>query len=139
EGDGISIWKVSSETVKRVPELYEIFGDGILGEWLPAFFFEYEFATVRLWQWIALLALAPLAWLVAWLVGSLALRILERAWRSGGRRVSRRIAGPLQLALGITIYTTATRFLGLSLAARGVVGAVDTTILIVAFTWVASR
>src|SRR5262249_32942247 len=63
----------------------------------------------------------------------------ERTWRAGGRRVSRSIAGPLRLALTVTAFTSVSRFLGLSLMARGVLGAIETTLLIIAFTWVASR
>jgi MscS family membrane protein len=137
--DGVQIWKISADTVKRIPELYRFYGDGLLGEYLPAFFFEYEFASVRLWQWIALVALVPLAYLLAWVVSALGLRLLERTWRAGGRRVSRSVAGPLKLALAVTVFTSVSRLLGLSLLARGVLGAIETTLLIIAFTWVASR
>jgi MscS family membrane protein len=137
--DGVQIWKISADTVKKIPELYRVYGDGLLGEYLPAFFFEYEFASVRLWQWIALVALVPLAYLLAWVVSALGLRLLERTWRAGGRRVSRSVAGPLKLALAVSVFTSVSRFLGLSLLARGVVGAIETTLLIIAFTWVASR
>jgi MscS family membrane protein len=139
EPDGVSVWKISSDTVKKIPDLYRRFGDGLLGEYLPAFFFEYEFLTVALWQWIALAVLVPLSYLLAWLATWLALRLLARAWTAGGRRVSRRIAGPLQLALAATLFTAGSRFLGLSLVARGVLGALETTLLIVAFAWVVSR
>jgi MscS family membrane protein len=137
--DGVPIWKISADTVKKIPELYRFYGDGLLGEYLPAFFFEYEFASVRLWQWIALVGLVPLAYLLGWVVGGLGLRLLERTWRAGGRRVSRSVAGPLKLALTVTAFTSVSRFLGLSLLARGVLGAIETTLLIIAFTWVASR
>lgn len=137
--DGVQIWKISADTVKKIPELYQFYGDGLLGEYLPSFFFEYEFASVRLWQWIAVVVLVPLAYLLAWGVTVLGLRLLERTWRAGGRRVSRSIAGPLRLALTVTAFTSVSRFLGLSLMARGVLGAIETTLLIIAFTWVASR
>ncbi len=34
-GDGVSIWKISSATVARVPALYDEFGYGPLEGWLP--------------------------------------------------------------------------------------------------------
>ncbi|MEE8508847.1 MAG: hypothetical protein V3T07_07270, partial [Myxococcota bacterium] len=54
-GDGVSIWKISSDTVARIPALYDEFGYGPLEAWLPAWMLEANLFEIAFWQWLGLM------------------------------------------------------------------------------------
>jgi MscS family membrane protein len=56
-GDGVSIWKISAKTVRHIPQLYEEYGYGELGEKLYHRMPEFTFLTLQSWQWVILLML----------------------------------------------------------------------------------
>ena len=56
-GDGVYIWKFSTATVREIPQLYEEYGYGKLGEKLYRSLPEYRFLTLQSWQWVILLML----------------------------------------------------------------------------------
>jgi MscS family membrane protein len=56
-GDGVYIWKLSSATVRDIPELYEEYGYGKLGEKLYLSLPKFKFLTLQLWQWVILFIL----------------------------------------------------------------------------------
>jgi MscS family membrane protein len=64
-GDGVSIWKFSNKTIAQVPEMYAIFGHEFLDEILPPWFFEIRFFEIYLGEWVAVLAIGLIAYLVA--------------------------------------------------------------------------
>lgn len=49
------VWVVSSGTVAAINKLYQKYGPGWAGDYLPPFVFNVQFAKVQLWQWIGLL------------------------------------------------------------------------------------
>ncbi len=53
--DGIYIWKFSTATVRDIPQLYEEYGYGELGEKLYRSLPEFSFLTLQSWQWVILL------------------------------------------------------------------------------------
>jgi len=56
-GDGVYIWKFSSATVREIPKLYREYGYGELGEKLYLSLPEFEFLTLKSWQWVLALIL----------------------------------------------------------------------------------
>ena len=56
-GDGVYIWKFSSVTVRDIPQLYQKYGYGELGEKLHRSLPEFEFLTLKSWQWVMLFGL----------------------------------------------------------------------------------
>lgn len=56
-GDGVYIWKFASATVRDIPQLYEEFGYGELGEKLYRSLPEFTFLTLQSWQWVLTLIL----------------------------------------------------------------------------------
>src|SRR5215475_8716185 len=67
------IWLISAATLARVPELYDQVQARQVASRLPAFLVRNQLGGMPLWQWAALLAGAPLAAGLGWLV----LTILE--------------------------------------------------------------
>ncbi|MCZ6712428.1 MAG: hypothetical protein O7B29_00645, partial [Deltaproteobacteria bacterium] len=56
-GDGVSIWKISSATVARIPALYDEFSYGPLEGWLPTWMLKANLFEIALWQWLGLMVL----------------------------------------------------------------------------------
>ena len=123
-GDGVSIWKISSATVARIPALYDEFGYGPLEEWLPAWMLEANLFAIALWQWLGLMALVVLAFLISWLAanGVLALGrpLVARSQTDFDDRLLAAVLGPLRLVIGILVFHLGTLPLALAVPARRV-------------------
>ena len=62
------IWLISSETLAKLPELYEQVEARQVESKLPAFLVKHQFGGMPLWQWAALLLALPIAAGLGWLV-----------------------------------------------------------------------
>ncbi len=136
-------WRFSPSTVRRIPQLHDEFGFGILGELMPARFLQTRFLELRLWQWIGLLVLMLAAWLLSWVVARLAyglLRPLTGLTRSElDDKFLERAMGPLRLAAGLGLFTLGAVFLRLSEPARDFLHGAQRGVLIVALAWLFMR
>jgi len=141
--DGVRIWKVSAKTVDRIPTLFDEFGYGRLGTILPGFFFSVHFLEVQLWQWLGLLALILVSYLVALLTAGLAGKILAAVVRRTGTAVDDRAVvlagGPLRLLIAVLVFSAGKLPLGLALPVRQTLSAAESALLIVAFAWLTLR
>jgi MscS family membrane protein len=137
--EGAPIWKISSASVGRIPELYEEFGYGALGELLPPSFFEVQVLEVQLWQWIALLVIATLAYLLSWLAAGLFVRLVrplvERSDSDFDDRVLQALLGPARLVLFVFLFTVSSRALGLAVPVQRVLTGLEKAAAAVAVTW----
>jgi MscS family membrane protein len=64
-GDGVSIWKFSNRTIAQVPEMYAIFGRGFVDQLLPAWFFQIRAFEIYLGEWLGVIAIGLLGYLLA--------------------------------------------------------------------------
>lgn len=142
-GAGISVWKISSDTVARIPGLYDEFGYGVLEEWLPAWMLESNVFAIALWQWLGLMVLIVLAFLVSWLVANAVLvlgrPIVARSQTDFDDRLLAAVLGPLRLVIGILVFHLGTLPLGLAVPARRVLTGMMTALTFLAFTWLVFR
>jgi MscS family membrane protein len=65
---GELVWKFSPALVARIPELYEEFGFGWLGDHVPAWMHRTGYLGMEAWQALAFLILLPGGWFVSYLV-----------------------------------------------------------------------
>ncbi len=138
------LWRVSSRTVARIPELWEEYGYGRLGQVLPAPFFDLRWLGLAPWQWLGLGLLLLAAHVVSWLV---VVQLLLRALRAVVARtrtelddlVIHRSAAPSRLALFAILGVAGSPLLGLSVRAQGVLLEVAKALFIVALAWFAFR
>jgi MscS family membrane protein len=141
--DGALIWKFSPTTVAKIPTLYAEFGYGPLGEWLPEPLFEITFLNVELWQWIALALLTVIALIASWLIAALIERMVRPLvirWRNGLEdKVDQLIAGPVHLAIAVTIFYLGSLLLGLALPVQAFFHGAAKALAIAALTWLALR
>ena len=73
------IWLFSSETLGKIPELYDQIQARRVETRLPAWMVRHELAGMPLWQWLALLLLIPVAAAVGWV--ALVLIEIPLLWR----------------------------------------------------------
>ncbi len=138
-GDGTRIWKVSATTVAELPRLYEEFGHGLLEQYLPQAFFEVSLLDVDLWQWLAVLGLVFLAWLLSWLLATGLLKVMgtltSRTHTSLDDRLIHLIRNPVRIIVAVLIFHMGTLPLGLALSARERLVGGEKTLLVIAVTW----
>jgi MscS family membrane protein len=136
------IWLVSSDTLAKVPELYDQVEARQVEHKLPSVLVKHQFAGVPLWQWLALLLALPVAAAISWLVLVL-LEIPLRWWARwrGHTDIAnwRSVSGPAWLLAGTLVHEFFVRYLGIALLPRHYYFQVASISLIVGFAWIAWR
>lgn len=141
--DGQTGWVVSAATVSEIPALYDEFGFGVLGEWLPSFFFDVSVLELELWQWIGLLILVPFAYVLGMLSSAaimrIARRLVGRTETALDDLVLQAISAPLTLTLGIALFWGGSLLLRLSVFAQQRLALIAQGLIVVTLTWLAVR
>jgi MscS family membrane protein len=136
------IWLISSETLAKIPELYDQVEARQVETRLPQVLVKHQLAGMPLWQWLALVLALPLAAAVSWLVLAL-LEIPLRRWarRRGQTDVAswRSVSGPAWLLAGTLAHQVFTRYVGMPLLDRHYYFQVTSVALIISATWILWR
>ncbi len=114
------IWLISSETLAKLPELYDQVEARRVETRLPAWVVKHQFVGMPLWQWFALLLMIPVAGGASWLL-LVVLQIPVRWWarRHGHTDLdSRSVSGPAWLLTGTIIHRVLESYLGMPLLQR---------------------
>jgi MscS family membrane protein len=136
------IWLIASETLAKVPELYDQVEARQVEHKLPSVLVKHSFAGMPFWQWLALLLALPAAAAIGWLVLVL-LEIPLRWWarRRGNAELAnwRSVSAPAWLLAGTLVHQFFARYLGIALLPRHYYFQISSIALIIAFTWIAWR
>ena len=136
------IWLISSETLAKVPELYDQVEARQVESRLPNVLVKHLFAGMPAWQWLALVVALPVAAAVGWLVLAL-LEIPLRWWarRRGHLDVAswQSVSGPAWLLAGTITHQALARYLGMPLLDRHYYFQITSVALILAATWISWR
>ncbi|MGA8269991.1 MAG: mechanosensitive ion channel family protein [Candidatus Sulfotelmatobacter sp.] len=135
------IWLISSDTLTKIPELYDQVQARQVESRLPKWVVKHQFAGMRLWQWFALIILIPLAAAAAWLV-LIVLQIPMRWWahRHGHMDLeSRSVSGPAWLLVGTAIHRILASYLGMPLLQRHYYEQVTAVAVIIGSNWILWR
>jgi MscS family membrane protein len=136
------IWLVSSDTLARVPELYEQVEARQVETRLPAWIVKHQLAGMPLWQSFALILMIPVAAAAGWLL-LVVLEIPLRWWarRRGQAEMQqwRSVSGPLWLLAGTAIHRILARYLGMPLLQRHYYVQVTTVAVIIGANWILWR
>ncbi len=112
------IWLISSDTLAKVPELYDQVEARQVESRLPRWMVKHQLAGMPLWQWLALLLLIPVAAVAAWLLLVL-LQIPLRWWarRRGQTELAqwRSVSAPAWQLAGAIIHRIFSSYLGVPL------------------------
>jgi MscS family membrane protein len=117
---GAKIWLVSSDTLSKLPELYDQVSARKVETRLPQWMVKYPLGGMPLWQWIALVLLIPVAAGAAWLL-LIVLQIPVRWWaqRHGHAELATRsVSRPTWLLVGTLIHRILARYLRMPLLQR---------------------
>ena len=133
------IWLISSDTLTKVPELYDQAEARQVEHRLPGLLVKHQLAGMPLWQWLALLLAAPVAAAIGWLVIAV-LEIPVRWWarRRGHIDVAnwREVSGPAWLLAGTLAHQSFARYLGMPLLPRHYYFQLTSVAMIVGATWI---
>jgi MscS family membrane protein len=136
------IWLISSNTLAKVPELYDQVEARRVETRLPAWTVKHELAGMPLWQWFALLLLIPVAAAAAWLLLVL-LQIPLRVWARRRGHVElvqwRSVSAPAWLLVGAIVHRILASYLGLPLLPRHYYNQLVAVAVIVGFNWILWR
>ncbi len=136
------IWLISSDTVAKVPELYDQVQARQVESKLPSVLVKHQFAGMPLWQWLAMLLAIPIAAGLGWIV----LYIFEIPLRWWARRRGqldvanwRSVSGPAWLLAGTIIHQIFIVYLRMPLLPRHYYFQVTSIALILSATWIVWR
>jgi MscS family membrane protein len=135
--DGVSIWKFSNRTVMKIPTLYRHHGYTPLAEELTKVLPEFRLLGLESWQWVGMIGLAIVSYLLAWALTALVAWPLRRRGTVGSDRVARLVTGPVQLLLTVILFGQGIDLLAPPLVLRALVRTQTLTILFAA--WVIVR
>jgi MscS family membrane protein len=132
------IWLFSSETLGKVPELYENLEAHQVESKLPQSLVKNVFLGMPLWQWLALFAAIPVAIAIGW-AGVLLLAIPRRLWLKLRHRPNlhsyRGMSKPLLLSFSALAHLKIASYLGLPLLARFYYYRVAGVLVSIGFFW----
>ncbi len=133
------IWLISSETLSKIPEVYDQVQARQVESRLPNALVKHEFAGMPLWQFLALLVALPVAAALGWLLLAL-LEIPLRWWarRRGQLDVAnwRSVSGPAWLLTGTLIHQVFAAYLHIPLLPRHYYFQITSIALIISATWI---
>src|SRR5579871_470262 len=136
------IWLISSDTLTKIPELYDQVEARQVASKLPAVLVKHQFGGMPLWQWLALLIGLPVAAGIGWLALVL-LEIPVRWWarRRGQIEIAnwQSVSAPAWLLAGTLVHQFFARYLGVALLPRHYYFQVTSIALILSGTWIVWR
>ena len=136
------IWLFSSDTLARVPELYDLLQAHQVETHVPRALVRTQFLGMSLWLWLALIAAVPLAAGLAWVLIELVLFPIQ-LWRGYRKKPQlthlQKASGPLWLVVGVLIHQILAGYLRLPLLHRHYYFTTARVVLIIAACWLTLR
>lgn len=133
------IWLISSETLAKVPELYDQAEARQVEHKLPNVLVKHQFAGMPLWQWVGLLAAIIVAVPVGWLLLVL-LEIPLRLWarRRGHVELTnwKSVSAPAWLLTSTIVDRILVSYLGMPLLSRHYYFQVTSVAVIISTAWI---
>ncbi len=132
------IWLVSSDTLAKIPALYDQVQARQVESRLPNVLVKHQFAGMPLWQFLALLVAVPVAAALGWLLLAV-LEIPVRRWaqRRGQLEVAnwRSVSGPAWLLTGTVLHQVFAVYLHIPLLPVHYYFQITSIALIISATW----
>jgi MscS family membrane protein len=132
------IWLFSSDTLIKIPELYDTVEAHQVESKLPQSLVRNVFLGMPLWQWLALLAAIPVAIAIGWAI-VLLLAIPRRLWLKFRHRPNlhyySRISKPLLLSFSALAHRIIASYFGLPLLPRLYYSRTIQVLITIGFFW----
>jgi len=133
-GDGVYIWKVSNATVALLPQLYEEFGYGPIGDKLSAYFPQYTVLGLEIWQWVMLAGIVLISLVGAYVLTFIFGLITKYSEKLSQSRLQSFIRGPLRFLIFAILFRAMFDQISPTLVARAVFE--SRTLITFAIYWV---
>jgi small-conductance mechanosensitive channel len=122
DADSTPVWLFSSETIARVAAIEDydrvLPVDQVLPEWSK----EDRWGGVAIGQWLAIVALAIIAYLIAFLITTLVLFVIRKLWHKATTQptsgVIRAFVLPVRLCIALSLLLTSGQEVGISIILR---------------------
>jgi len=131
------VWKISNATVAQIPALYKVYNYGRAGEWLAESLPDWEFLGLHTWQWIVLLGLFAVTYLIGYLATWPIFYLLNRRESEVYRHAVSLLALPSRLLIMVILVQHWFDVLRPSVQARVIAEA--NTILMIILIWFVLR
>jgi len=132
------VWLFSSDTLSKVPDLYENLEAHQVENKLPESLVRNVFLGMPLWQWLGILAAIPISLPIGWAV-VLLLAIPRRIWlkfrNQPNLHAYNRMSTPLLLFFSAIAHRTIVHYLGLPILPRLYYSRVIGIVLCIGFFW----
>jgi MscS family membrane protein len=142
DAGGGRTWLISSETLARLPELYDQAAVHQVETHLPHALVSHEVLGLLLWQWLAILIAVPIAVALGWL----AAQILRLPWYLWARYRNHAVAAawssfvrPLWLVFGVLAHGTLVAYLRIPVLQRHHYQQIAGVMAVVGFSWLLWR
>ena len=142
DANGARIWLISSDTLAKVPELYEQAAVHQVETRLPQVLVRNQFLGLPLWQWLGILLAIPVAAILGWL----AVQILRLPWYSWARYRQHAVAKawtsfvrPLWSLLTVLIHEILVAYIRIPLLQRHRYQQIAGVVAVIAFNWLLWR
>ena len=132
--DGVFIWKLSNATIASIPHLDEELGYGPIGNKLSFIFPRYHLFGLEIWQWLMIVILLVIGYLLAYVVTWLIFKLIQLYVKQRVERAERFVTGPLRILLMVLFFRATFDTIAPTLVARAIFEA--STFLIIAVVWV---
>ncbi|WP_266205068.1 mechanosensitive ion channel family protein [Pontibacter kalidii] len=120
--EGGPIWLFSSQTVQRTPPLEEEVAAPITDKVLPSVLEENKWGGVPIGHWLAMLACAVVAYLIAWCITAVVTYLIRLGWRKAREEptlgIIKAFALPIRLYLSVWILVVLGQQVGISIIVR---------------------
>ena len=139
---GGKIWLISSDTLAKLPELYDQVEARQVENKLPSVLVKHQLAGMPLWQWCTLLLALPFAAALGW-IALVMLGVPVRWWarRHGNVEVAnwKSVSAPAWLLTGTLAHQAFAAYLRMPLLPRHYYFQVTSTALILSASWIVWR
>jgi MscS family membrane protein len=138
---GSTVWRVSHDTVQRIPDLHAAFGRSAVERWIPGGLVGHEILGIQAWHWLALLAVLLASVAVAYGVAPLVVRLTRplAGLRRGEHAELHDTLGPVRLLVGLLAFIAGVAFLGLPARVAWFLEAFETLLWIAGAAWLGTR
>jgi MscS family membrane protein len=137
------VWLFSTESLAKVPDLYDQIAVERVETKLPVSLVKNVFLGLPLWQWLAILLLVPLAMLGSWIVLQIArgigVLVASIRKRKLDYQFHTEVSGPLWVIIATALHLVAVRMLGLPLLTRHYYDQIAVMFLLIGVTWLLTR
>ncbi len=136
-GDGEFIWKFSNKTVEQIPQLYLLFGHGMLDEIFPHWVFDVKILKIYVWEWVAMALIVGASYLLLLAVLNPIAMLLRKRDTALTTELVKYFHGPLHLLGWLLLSRYLFLELNPSVVAESAVQA--GTLVLIVFIWTVMR